>query len=135
MSIVKVTKALEKRLASMPLNISTFKEGLDNKPVEGTPYQTEVLIPSVPLNPTFGDTYYREVGTYRIRLFYPSRQGKGAILTQAERIRDWFYRGLSLNQDDITVIIERTPTITSTTLFGDRISIAVDVIYFASVYN
>lgn len=134
MSSLSIRTALQNRLLGMPLAIQTVFEGQEFSPSDGVPYQTVRLIPSAPLNPTFGNDYYREVGTFRVRLFYPSRSGPGAITSQAERIRDWFPRGLSLVSGDITTIIEGTPSISDSRLEDERMVVVVDIKYFASVF-
>jgi Bacteriophage related domain of unknown function len=134
MSILDVRSALQNRLAAMPNGIVSAFEGVPYDPVAGTPYQTVTLIPGAPLNPSFGNDYYREIGILRIRLFYPSRQGVGAITVQAQRLRDWFYRGLTVSSGSIETIIQRTPSISSCTIVGDRLVQSVDIQYFASVF-
>ena len=133
MSIVSITKALEKKLLQLTPSITTVFDATSSKPQADQPYQTVNVIPDAPLNTTLGDSYYREEGMLRIRLFYPDRSGKGAILQRAENIRDLFYRGLSLEQDSVIVIIQRTPRISGVSTIGDRLVLAIDIMYFASI--
>lgn len=138
MSLLDIRTALYSRVASMPDAIpalQTSKEGVRFEPTPDTPYQALTLIPAEPENPTFGDDYYRENGIFRIRLFYPSRKGLGEVTTQAQKIRSWFYRGLSLPSGDIEVHIQRTPSISEGRSTEDRIVQIVDVRYYVHVFQ
>lgn len=135
MSLNKVRKALERRLATVPGVIASVPEGTSYTPIVDVPYQEPMLMPGVPENPTFGDGYYRENGNLRVRLFFPNKKGIGAIIAYAESIREHFSRATTLVEDDIEVIIRRTPVISGTQKINDRITMTVDINYFASVLD
>lgn len=134
-SLFAITVALRTRLAAMPDNIASYFEG-EGQPqfTNPSPFQTVTLIPATPANPTLNSDYYREEGVLRIRLFYPNREGVGAILTQAERIREWFPRGTTVIHDNIKTIVRLTPSISGTSVINDKLSLVVDITYFTSVY-
>lgn len=135
MSTASIQIAFEKALVAMPMQIATAYENLAYKPIKGTPYQTANLVPSIPENPTFGDGYYRENGVYRLRLFFPKEVGTKDARIHAERLRDYFPRGMTLQQDGLDIIIQRTPYISPGLILDDRYSLVVDIRYFASVFG
>lgn len=128
-----IRQALETRLSVMPNGITTAIENVTFTPISGTPHQAAFLLPADPINSTLGDTYYRANGIFRIRLCYPVDTGTGGAALQAQRIRDWFYRGLSLQQGGLDVIIQRTPSIGVASVIADRYTLTVDIRYFASI--
>lgn len=133
MSLNSIRKALERRIETLPGKIATVAEGTTYNPIVDVPYQELILMPAVPENPTFGDGYYRENGNLRVRLFFPNKRGVGAIIAYAESIRLHFQRATTLVEDGIEVIIRRTPAISGTQKINDRITMTVDINYFASV--
>lgn len=134
MSLQKIAVALEKRLLAMPDNIDTALENVSFEAVSNVPYQTAIVYPAPVENPVYGDEYYLEQGIFRIRLMYPTGVGAGAAGEQAEKIRAWFPRGFSLEEDGLTIRFDKTPSVYPGRVIQDRYSIAVDVSYFASVF-
>ena len=127
-----VSVALETRLSLIANPISTQWENVVYTPVSGTPYQAVNLLFAKPLNEEKG-TRYIENGYMQITLRYPIGKGKGEALTKAQSIREWFYRGLPLAADGVTVIIDLTPEIGVAQIDGDRYSLPVKVSFRA--YN
>lgn len=134
MSILKISAAFEKRLATIPTNISTAHENIPFTPVTGTPFQRVRLLPATPENPTLGDAYYREVGFFEIVLFYPLNTGRNLAQTKAEQIKAYFPRGLNISEAGINVVVPRTPTIATATQLDDRYVIPITVEYFAEIF-
>lgn len=134
MSHMAIKEAFEKSLAAMPDTISTAYENAKFKSVDGVPYQAVKLVPKPPLNPVYGNDYYRERGFFRLLLFFPLQEGTAEAATYAQKVRDWFYRGRTLQEDGLDIIIATTPQISGASKIDDRYVIGIDVEYFASVY-
>lgn len=132
MSIVLIKKALQKHLDTMPA-LATAYSSASFTPVQGTPYQRVQIIPRQPENPTFGDSYYREVGSFQIFLAYPSNKGESQVLERAELVQKHFARGTTLTEGAIEVNILRTPQIAGSTIAGDRVIVPVIIQYSAGV--
>lgn len=133
MSILSVRKGLESRLAAMPDVLPTAPENFNYKPVSGQPYQATYLQPLEPENPTFGNGLYRERGFFRIRLMFPAEQGVGPSYAYAEKIRQWFPRGTTINSDGLDIIIRATPSVSAGSIVSDRYMTNVDIDYFLNV--
>lgn len=131
MSIIKIKKAFERKLLELP-QIDTSYEGDDYQPSIDVPYQRLLHLPDAPLNPTFGDGYRREVGAFTVFLNYPSSMSIEAK-ERAEQIQALFFRGSTLLEGGLEVIIQRTPAITSGTQAADRYILPIRIQYFASV--
>lgn len=133
MSHVAVRAALEGALNGITPAISTAWENAPFTPVSGTAYQKVNLLLADPDNLGFGSGPYREQGYLQVSLMYPLATGPAAAGARAELIRSTFYRGLSLINNGITVLIEKTPTIGSGTVDGDRWMIPVKIRFFANI--
>jgi hypothetical protein len=131
MAIIKIKKAFERKLLELP-EIDTSYEGDDYQPSINVPYQRLLHLPEAPLNPTLGDTYRREIGVFTVFLNYPSSMSIEAK-ERAEQIQALFFRGNTLVEDGLEVIIQRTPAIASGTQAADRYILPVRIQYFASV--
>ncbi len=133
MAIIKIKKAFERKMLTLPV-IDTSYEGDDYQPILGVPYQRLMLLPQEPLNPTLGDRYRREVGSFMVYLNYPNKQANQAK-ERAELIQSLFFRGETLVEDSLEIIIERTPAIQQGYKAADRYIVPVRIQYFASVFN
>jgi len=133
MAIVLIKKALEKRLATMSPVITTAYSAVSFTPTQGVPYQRVQLVPRRPENPTFGDSYYREVGEFQIFLAYPSNKGEAEVLARAELVQQHFARGTTLTEGGLDIIIQKTPQITGSTIVGDRIIVPVIIQYSVGI--
>lgn len=131
MALIKIKKAFERKMLELP-QIDTVYEGDEYEPTFDVPYQRFMHLPDAPLNPTLGDGYRREVGQFVIFLNYPN---KDSILAKERAliIQDTFNRGMTMIEDGLEVIIERTPAITSGTQVADRYILPIRIRYFASV--
>lgn len=110
MSYQYIRAALETRLDAFMPSIPTAWE---NVPFAqpSTEYQRVYLLPARTSNPTFGDSLAMESGIFQISLYYPDGNGSSEAMERAEGLRNWFYRGLSLTNADITVRINSKPSI------------------------
>lgn len=134
-TLSNITKAFNKRLATITPNIEIAYEGGSFTPTYGVPYQRVQLSPSRPLNPTLGGNYHREKGTFQIFLCYPSNAGTTTILDRAELTRSYFKRGDSFSEGDSTIIIMGTPFISGTSIVQDRIVLPVLISYSVEVFS
>lgn len=142
MSQAKIQAAFEKALAVMPMGLpftgdSTNRTAVENvafTPVVNSPYQALTFAPGLPENPTLGDGYFREVGLFRVRLYYPKHVGTGAIRSQAERLRAYFKRATTLVESSIEVIVNRTPNISPVSIIDTNVTLTVDIPFYVNVY-
>jgi hypothetical protein len=128
----ELRKALETRLAALVGALPTQWQNLPYVPVAQTAYQQVALLLADPINPEIG-RMYQENGYMQITLRYPLNTGPGAADAMAQSIRDWFYYGLPLAANGLTVTINKTPTISPSFVDGDRYCIPVKVRFFANV--
>jgi Bacteriophage related domain of unknown function len=133
MQLVKIKRAFEKKIQEV-LGVG-FQISFENVAFtpDSNPYATCKLIPYDPENPTLGDGFYRERGNFTVVLYYPKNQGTVTALTKACEIQSAFYRGYSITEDDITVIVEGTPQIAGSMVINDRLAVPVIIEYFANV--
>lgn len=128
-----ISKALETRLAAIAEPLPTQWENSDFSPVEGQPYQEAYVLYAAPENPTLGDDFWRQRGYLQVSLRFPANTGKAAVFERAGQIAAWFKRGLSLEADGITTVIERTPEVTNGTKDGDRFVVNVKARFYADI--
>lgn len=133
MSALKIKAALETALNTITPLLKTIFENSDYVAVTGTAYQMTNILSIEPENPTFGDGFRRERGIFQISLMYPLNAGAGAAVTQAELIRQKFYRGATFVSGGVTVTIERTPEIGAGYVDLDRWRIPVKVRWYANI--
>lgn len=128
----EIRKALETRLAAIASPLSTQWENKAFTPVAETPYQNVNLILAAPANPEMGRLYQQQ-GIFQITLRYPIGPGPGAIEATAQAVRDWFYKGLQVAANGLTVTVNNTPEIGGPFNDGDRYCIPIKVRFFANV--
>lgn len=132
-----IRKAFEKALIAMPNGLGSAKTAFENvpfSPVATQPYQLTRLVPLPVENPTLGDNYHREVGFYQVVLSYPKGQGVGALSQMADKLKDYFKRGTTLDEDTDRVIVDRTPEVSPVYINDTRAEITVRVRYFANQF-
>lgn len=134
MSIVAIRKALNKALKAVDTSMPTAYENAPFEPTAGTAYQAVQLQPGQPDNPTLGDGFYREYGTYQIFLCYPISKGTGPAETKAQQLREAFARGSVFVEDGIPVHIQSTPQIAGGIQSDDRYIVPVLISYYADVH-
>lgn len=110
MSYALIRQALETRLNAMSPALPTAWENVSFTPV-ATGYQRVNILPAETRNPTFGGGMAMETGIMQVSLCYPIENGSATAAARAESLRAWFYRGLSLTASNVTVIIDKTPSI------------------------
>lgn len=133
MSIVNVRAALETKLNGITPTISTAWENTPFEPQAGTAYQRVTLLAAAPDNPTYGGSFYREQGILQIDLMYPLSDGTAAAAARAELIRAAFKRGTSMASGSVTVIIDKTPEVSSGRVEGERWCVPVKVRWYAGI--
>ena len=110
MSYVLIRAALETQLDTLTPALKTVWENVSfTKP--GSAFQRAYLLPANTSNPTYGDNLAMESGIFQVSLCYPEGNGSIDALERAEALRAWFPRGLSLTSENVTVIINKTPSI------------------------
>jgi hypothetical protein len=135
MSLESIRAALEKKLKTVRPIISTAWEHRKFTPKVRTPYQSVYVMWADPENPAVGNGMYRQRGIFQVSLFYPLGKGSKDIESMADTLRSTFYRGLTMTEDSINVVIAKTPAI-SHQPNEDAYSVKmVRVEFFAEIFN
>jgi len=126
--------AFETYLETMSGVLPTQWENVNYTPVTGQPYQAVYMLKSNPDNPTFGDGFYRENGLLQISLRYPQNTGAGAAEAMADKLLNFFPRGLTLTDGANTIVVSKTAQIQPPMIDGDRFVINVRIPYFVNIF-
>lgn len=132
-----IRKAFEKFLLAMPDGLGKENTAFENvafSPSTKKPYQLSRLVPLPVENPTFGDSYHREVGFYQLVLSYPKGVGVGAIADMADKVKDYFKRGTTLQEGSDKVMVDRTPEVSPVYINDTRAEITIRIRYFANQF-
>jgi len=131
MSIINIRAALESAIKTVDTTISTSFENVAFTPPDlKKPYQVINILYAQPDNLEIGRTHI-ERGYIQIKLLYPLQSGTKDINTQAELIRDTFYRGASFVKNNTTVTIDKTPEITPGYVDGNMYSMPIKIRFTA----
>lgn len=124
MSITKAQTAIRRRLAALTPALPTAFEGVSFVPPTGM-YQRLQFVINPPTDPVFGRGYHRE--NIQVQIFVADKLdvGTAAAIARAELLRDWFYKGLTLTESGVSMIILRTPQIAGASVAGDRVIVPV----------
>lgn len=133
MSVTAIRAAFEIDLAAMTPALATMYENVPFTPKAGEAYQRVQLVPAEPLNETFGDDVYQERGFFQVLLCYPQGVGAGDAFARAKAIQDRYYRGRTLQNASVKVVVSGTPSIHAALTDGDRFCVPVRVRYFSHV--
>lgn len=133
MSQGKIRAALDDELYQLDTAFHTAIPNVHFDPVKNTPYQKTKITPQTVENPTYGDNFHRERGSFLVVLCYPLGSGEGAVMDKADEVKGWFYRGKSIEQSGVTVTIRTTPTIGTAYVSDDRYCVPVTIFYYANM--
>lgn len=133
MEILDIRRAFEKSLKNLDPTFQTAYENDSFEPTKGTPYQSVKLVPDKPENPTFGDLFRRETGTFQIFLCFDSHAGTNAAFEKAGQIQDFYHRGKSLVEGTTEVVILGTPKIAGAMKVDDRYVVPVLIEYYSNI--
>lgn len=97
-------------------------------PQTGTPYLEPTLsaYSRMPAGPG-PNTTFLERGTYTVAVVWPAGSGKGAALAEADKVKTWFPRGLSLTLANQAPLIVQYATLGPSVDSGDWIKVPVTV--------
>jgi hypothetical protein len=129
MSLVIISRALEKKLALLTPALATAYENKDFTPVNGTAYQKANLLPATPDNQTIGSGYYKERGVFQVTLCYPQNANALDARTRAELLKAHFERGTTMVESGLTVIVTLTPSIAPAFIADARYCMPVSIFY------
>lgn len=129
----EIRTALRKHIVALDPTFLTSRENAKFVPDATKPYQVLTVQPRAVSNPSFGDGFYRENGSFRINLCYPINAGEGAAIKKAEEIKNHFKRGTTLTEAGVAVRIDRTPSIGVGYIQGDRYVIPVRIEWYADL--
>jgi hypothetical protein len=124
MSILKIKKAAERYLSTMPSQWSTAYEGVRFEPPDGNYLRTQFLIQD-PEDPTFGTGYHRERIQFQVFVVTTAGKGTGEALNKAEEIRQRFTKGTFLLEDAVRIHVLETPRIGSAAAVEGRLIVPV----------
>lgn len=134
--LLSIKFALETRLLAMPGGIAVDHTQFENAkytPVGTEPYQRVWLMPATPFNYGGMTSAHRLLGFFQVDVCWPYGGGAGDAGALADSIAAWFPQGLSVDANNVTTRIDRTPEIKPGRSEGDRWVIPVRVSYFANV--
>ena len=110
--------------------------------IEGVPFDSNhemylaiqfVIRP--PTDPTYGPYYYREEFSFQIFVSDKLGVGSADAEEQAEKIREVFYKGLSLTEDSYRLHVLRTAHISGTVVTSDRLIVPLSIPVSIEVYE
>jgi len=87
------------------------------------------------LNPTLGGNHYRIKGFMQVLLCYPRNAGAKTEGIRADLLVNHLKRGTSLTSSGVTVIIDKTPSISPALIDGERYKIPVSIYFSADIYS
>lgn len=132
MSNIAIRAALETAVKALPDNLPTAWQNVAFA-IPDAPYQRVDVLFATPENPTLGDGFYRQRGFMQISLRYPVNEGSGDSAERGEMLRRAFRRGLSLEANGVTTIIDRTPHVPEGVVDGDRFVVNVRITFYADI--
>jgi hypothetical protein len=134
MSLVVIRQQLEVAVAAALGSVKGVYENETYVPVAGVPHAQVNILFGEPLNPTFGDGFYREVGFVQILLRYPMKTGSGAANAAAQAIREAFPRGRTFVTGGVTTVISGTANALPSNEADDRFVLPVRVPFYSNVF-
>jgi len=134
MSIITAQTAVRRRLAALTPSLPTAFEGISFVPPTGM-YQRLQFVINPPTDPTFGAYYHRE--NIQVQIFVADKLdvGTAGAITRAEVLREWFYKGLTLEESGVRMHVLRTPQIAGASVTSDRIIVPVLIPLTVEIYE
>lgn len=111
MTIQKIQRAAERRLATISPSVPTAYEGVSFTPPSTGLYQRVSFDIRPPDDPTFGTGFHREQILMKVFIVGQPNQGRADVLARAELVRDLFAKGTFFIEDGIRIHVLRTPQI------------------------
>ena len=131
--LLDIRKAFEKSLKALDPAFATAYENTSFEPVKGQPYQKVKLLPNPPDNPTYGDLFRRETGSFHIYLCFDAHKGTSEAFLKAGQIQDFYHRGKTLTEGSLEVVILGTPQIAGAITADDRYIVPVLIEYYSNI--
>lgn len=135
MSQVIIHEILHAALAAVDDPWMTQIEGAVFEPLIAEAYQAVWVKFAPPENPSFGSGYHREIGYMQVDLYLPQGEGVQDLIERAEKIRTAMDRGNTFTKDDITVCIERTPSIEEMPNVDGYVRRVVKIRFWADIFK
>lgn len=127
MSILKISAALEKKLAAMSTDLATAYENEFFEPPEGLPYQRVELLPNTPVDHAITLDVLEWRGLFQITLMYPLDIGRGEAQARAQATADHFAPAQTLTETGVRIDLLKTARIAGGVRAGDRWAVPVTV--------
>lgn len=134
MSITTAQTAVRRRLAALTPSLPTAFEGIPFTAPTGM-YQRLQFVISPPTDPTYGTYFHRE--NIQVQIFVADQLdvGTAGAFSRAQVLRDWFYKGLTLEESGVRMHVLRTPQIAGASVTSDRIIVPVLIPLIVEVYQ
>lgn len=120
MSDKAIRKALEGTLKllceSIVPKIPISYQNVTFTPKLGVPYVQCFVLPAKTLDPSIGASHVRKVGIFQVSAYFPVNEGSSKIEAFKESVENIFYRGKSIKQDNLWVVIDSTPSCTTSSV-------------------
>lgn len=115
-----IIAALETALLAAASMATSLPNVTFTPPATGVPYRRVNIMFAEPENLELGSIKRFERGFMQIDLCFPKNRGDGPAREAARVLVDYFYRGRTLVNSGVTVIIKFTPEVSSGADEGDR---------------
>lgn len=134
MVITKAKLALRRLLMTSFPDVDFAIEGI-SFPETHDLYAAVQFVVHPPTDPTYGPYYYRENITMQV--FASDKLGVGTTAAEelVERIRNVFYKGLSLQEDTYRLHVLYTPHISGAVVTSDRMLVPLSIPVQVEVYK
>ena len=130
-ALVNIRAALESALNAITPPFATAWENVAFLPTDGAPYQQVHLLFAKPDNFSFGRGW-RELGFMQVKVVYPSQAGPAAAAARAETIRSTFYKGAIFVSGGLSIIVEKTPTVSPGRIEEGRYAVPIKIRFFVN---
>lgn len=138
MSNEAILIALQKHLFEMPSGIPATQTAWGSKaftPTAGVDYQRIWFLPAKPFNYGGLTVAKRLSGVFQVDLNLPFGVDQAEAVARADAVVAWFRQGLSVTANNVTTVVDRTPSQKPGRPEGDRWVVPIDITYFANVQN
>jgi hypothetical protein len=131
-AIADIKRVCEREI--LTLNQPVAFEGVSFDPPSGLYIRTQFVINS-PDDPVIGDKYYRERVQFQVFVSDILNVGTGNAISVAESVRSLFPKGRKFDENGTNVYVLRTPQVSSTLVFSDRVVLPVMINLVGEVFE
>lgn len=132
MNTAAIVKAFERRFKLRWAKEKIAWENF-NFIVPAGPYYEINFLFAKPVNLGYADEHTRLSGYCQVTMRFPANVGGGDARAEADQLALEFKRGLSLEADGVTTVVEETPEVGNGSNEGDRFVIRVKIRFYANI--